>query len=265
MAIHYLEKNPNFLKKKQLRYKYIYVDEFQDISEKQFKLLKLLVSPETFLFCAGDCDQAIYGWNGISENNVNKAIDTLNLKVFHLTQSYRLPKKIVDGVNQLLSHNSNSFRKNLISAKDKNGILKAITFLSEKDEIDFISKKVKQLHNKKGIRYQEIAILARAKQIYESFQKSLPHGIFFSTVHKAKGLEFKYVFVVGAEDGIFPMIPDKRTLSSKELHAKMNEERRVFAEAISRASIGVYITCLDGVFRGNRKSGKSPFLAEMSI
>lgn len=265
MAIHYLEKNPNFLKKNQLRYKYIYVDEFQDISEKQFKLLKLLVSPETFLFCAGDCDQAIYGWNGISENNVNKAIDTLNLKVFHLTQSYRLPKKIVDGVNQLLSHNSNSFRKNLISAKDKNGILKAITFLSEKDEIDFISKKVKQLHNKKGIRYQEIAILARSKQIYESFQKSLPHGIFFSTVHKAKGLEFKYVFVVGAEDGIFPMIPDKRTLSSKELHAKMNEERRVFAEAISRASIGVYITCLDGVFRGNRKSGKSPFLAEMSI
>ena len=105
------------------------------------------------MFCAGDCDQAIYGWNGISENNVNKAIDTLNLKVFHLTQSYRLPKKIVDGVNQLLSHNSNSFRKNLISAKDKNGILKAITFLSEKDEIDFISKKVKQLHNKKGIKY----------------------------------------------------------------------------------------------------------------
>lgn len=259
-----LKKDEVFLKELQSRYTHIYIDEFQDISRKRLKLLECLTSERTHLFCVGDSDQSIYGWNGIDEKNVEIAIKILKLRVFNLTRSYRLPTKIVCAVNQLLKHNQNPLRKSLTSAKKADGIIKVLSFSKGEEEISFIKQKIKALRQK-GILDKDIALLFRVKKMCTEYKNCLQVNCYFSTVHQAKGLEFKYVFVVGAEDGLFPCIPNMNKLSEKECAAKMREERRVFAEAITRASKGVYITHLNNCLRKNRIATPSPFLSELKL
>lgn len=226
------------------------------------KLLKTICSPETFLFCAGDTDQSIYGWNGISENNVQNAITSLKLKLYHLTKSYRLPSQIVEPVNKLLSFNKNSLRENLVPANKIDGFIGTNQFRSEKDEKAFICRKVHSLC--KNGHHPKIAILSRTNKICEEFN-DLRDVATVSTVHKAKGLEFEYVFIVGAEDGIFPMIPDKVSLPPKEYDTKLREERRLFAEAMTRSSKKVYITAIINGCRGKHKGDLSQFLTEAEL
>lgn len=259
-----LKKDEVFLKELQSRYTHIYIDEFQDISRKRLKLLECLTSERTHLFCVGDSDQSIYGWNGIDEKNVEIAIKILKLRVFNLTRSYRLPTKIVCAVNQLLKHNQNPLRKSLTSAKKADGIIKVLSFSKGEEEISFIKQKIKALRQK-GILDKDIALLFRVKKMCTEYKNCLQVNCYFSTVHQAKGLEFKYVFVVGAEDGLFPCIPNMNKLSKKECAVKMREERRVFAEAITRASKGVYITHLNNCLRKNRIATPSPFLSELKL
>lgn len=127
------------------------------------KLLEYLTSDQTHLFCVGDSDQSIYGWNGIDEKNVEIAIKILKLRVFNLTRSYRLPTKIVCAVNQLLKHNQNPLRKSLTSAKKADGIIKVLSFSKGEKEISFIKQKIEALRQK-GIFDKDITLLFRVKK-----------------------------------------------------------------------------------------------------
>ena len=57
---------PDILKAWQQKFRYILVDEFQDINALQYKLLRMLAAPEDNLFIVGDDDQSIYGFRGAS-------------------------------------------------------------------------------------------------------------------------------------------------------------------------------------------------------
>ena len=164
----------------------------------------------------------------------------------------------------IIEHNQNPLRKSLTSAKKVDGIIKVLSFSKGEEEISFIKQKIKALRQK-GILDKDIALLFRVKKMCTEYKNCLQVNCYFSTVHQAKGLEFKYVFVVGAEDGLFPCIPNMNKLSEKECAVKMREERRIFAEAITRASKGVYITHLNKCLRKNRIATPSPFLSELKL
>lgn len=113
----------------QNRYRYVFVDEFQDTNDIQLEIIKLL-NPDN-LFVVGDDFQAIYGWRG---SNVRNIIDFPkkypSFKVIKLERNYRSTKQIVDAANTLIKHNVNQTEKVLIADRDGTDI----TYLVMPDE-----------------------------------------------------------------------------------------------------------------------------------
>lgn len=86
-------------------------------------------------------------------------------------------------------------------------------------------------------------------------------SVAISTIHASKGLEFEYVFLIGLEDGIFPLSRSKDNLD------EMEEERRLMYVGITRAKNKLYVTRAKSRFLyGNRKNTLiSGFISEMGI
>jgi uncharacterized protein (TIGR00375 family) len=94
----------NFRKK----FRYIFVDEYQDTNDTQYKLLRLLAPDTTSNLCAvGDANQSIYGFRGANAGYIKKFTDDYpEAKVFRLTQSYRCSQTILTASSNVISQNS---------------------------------------------------------------------------------------------------------------------------------------------------------------
>lgn len=145
----------------QKRFKYILIDEFQDINQVQYDIVKMLAAPENNLFIVGDDDQSIYRFRGAKPEimlNFNK--DYPNAKIVNLDTNYRSTKKIVRAAANVIKNNNNRYPKN-INTDNKEGSLPDIrTFKDLKEENDQVVKKVME-YNKAGIKLSDMAILFR--------------------------------------------------------------------------------------------------------
>lgn len=105
---------PEILKLYQDRYKYVSVDEYQDIDENQYNLIKLLVPSDGNICAIGDPNQAIYGFRGGDSKFFNNFTrDYPNAKLISLKNNYRSTNTIVDASNQMIES------YNIISMYDK--------------------------------------------------------------------------------------------------------------------------------------------------
>lgn len=95
---------PEVLKAYQQRFRWVSVDEYQDINLAQYRLLRLLTAPETNLCAIGDPDQTIYGFRGAShEYFLNFQEDFPEARVIHLSQNYRSTQLILDASSQVIA------------------------------------------------------------------------------------------------------------------------------------------------------------------
>lgn len=101
-----LETQKGVLSKVRLVYKYYCVDEFQDTSEIQYRLLRLLAPPGANVFVVADDDQTIFQWNGASPSRVKDFIKEYSADIIQLPENYRCPDQVVRMSNSLISHNS---------------------------------------------------------------------------------------------------------------------------------------------------------------
>lgn len=121
-------------------YPCICVDEFQDTTLAQYKMLCHLVDDYSKnLFVVSDINQSIYGWNGSDPNLVRNLIDDFNPKILHLPESFRCPQQICQMAHNLISNtdgpgtsNSNSIQQNSENVRYK-------TFDDIKDEIQWVA------------------------------------------------------------------------------------------------------------------------------
>ena len=107
-----LEKYPELLHEYRAKYRYVFVDEFQDISPVDFRLINLF--PDN-LFAVGDDDQAIYGFRGgdsqIMQEKFGKRKNVAN---YEITRNYRSTSSVVKHSRSLIAHNNpHRFSKNL--------------------------------------------------------------------------------------------------------------------------------------------------------
>ena len=101
-------------------FEYILVDEFQDVDNKQYNLLKLLCHIHKNLFVVGDPDQTIYTFRGADTNILLNNIkeDFPSIKTLYLINNYRSQSCILDCAYSLISHNKSPLRKKLIAKRE---------------------------------------------------------------------------------------------------------------------------------------------------
>ncbi|MBQ6811935.1 MAG: ATP-dependent helicase [Agathobacter sp.] len=166
------QQRPDILSAWQKKYQYILVDEFQDINQIQYDIVKMLAAPENNLFMVGDDDQSIYRFRGSKpEIMLHVPKDYPNLKQVQLDVNYRCHPDIILASLKLIRNNQERFPKRIISKYDienENVIdhltmepaLQVYQFERQVDEITYILKQIEEL-TKKGVALSDIAILFR--------------------------------------------------------------------------------------------------------
>ena len=180
--------------REQARVSWILVDEYQDVNQPQYLMLRNLVGEENSIMVVGDPDQSIYGWRGADMRmilNFERDFSAHEPKIIVLEQNYRSTQNILSAANALIRSNSSRHEKNLWSAKSGNSKgekIHAILSQNEYEESKNISEQIQYLHDDEGYSYGDIAVLYRTNamsRIYE--QEFLKSGIPYRVV---KGTAF---------------------------------------------------------------------------
>lgn len=132
-------------------YKYILIDEFQDINRVQFEVIKLIAHPNNNVFAVGDEDQSIYGFRGARPDfmmDFEKHFE--NAKKITLDTNYRSKENIVEASQNLIKNNKNRYEKSIVSESKENGEIKYISPKDTDDEAIVIAKEIKALVESKN-------------------------------------------------------------------------------------------------------------------
>lgn len=115
-----LQKDENFLNSWRERFHYILIDEFQDISPKQYEIVKLIAAPRDNLFIVGDDDQAIYGFRGAAPDSMQQFFkDYGNAKRILLDVNFRCHEEIVAAAGKVVSVNENRLEKEIRASHEE--------------------------------------------------------------------------------------------------------------------------------------------------
>lgn len=168
-----LENFPDIREKWQQRMEYVMVDEFQDVSGKQYRIAQILSAKHRNLYIVGDSDQTIYSWRG---SHVKMILDFdkkyPDARTVILTQNYRSTPEIIKTGNTLISHNKERYPKELNPTLPSGN--KPVYFhgTSSDEEAKWICRKIKELVSKKECCYRDIAILYRAHYLSRPLEEA---------------------------------------------------------------------------------------------
>ena len=250
-------------------WRFIMVDEYQDISPHRLALIEALChsaqgdQPRPTLFAVGDDWQAIYRFAG-ADVNLTTGFETRfgSCHITELETTYRFNSMIGEVANVFIQQNPRQLKKKLASFKKQKR--KAVTLLCQ----DLLEQELVQLASRysksQDGRPVSVLLLGRNNnqrpEKIKDWQKQWPQlAISFMTCHASKGREADYVFILDVNKGIFPA-PDRDTGLAGCLQARNEqfidaEERRLFYVALTRAKKHVWV-CAD-------PEKTSPFVNEL--
>lgn len=154
---------PDILELWQNKFKYILVDEFQDVNKVQYDVLKMLAAPENNLFVVGDDDQSIYEFRGAKpEIMLGFEKDFPGTEKILLDVNYRSAGNIMKGALRVIGYNKKRFPKKIHTQKDKGESVHIQEVKDLTEESKYVIKSIKEYQNK-GIPLSEIAILYRTQ------------------------------------------------------------------------------------------------------
>ncbi len=253
----------------QLKYKYILVDEFQDISKGRAHLLKTLLAMNynSKLFVVGDDWQSINRFAGsdlsimknfgkeFGENGTRKSV------LIKLNQTYRFNSNISEVASKFIQKNPSQIKKEIIA---KEATAPSVLIWYSDNEVNALENIVNQIYEEvknKEDKKTSILILGRYKlntdnifgmelntcikglQKDSDYQKIL--DIEYSTIHSSKGLGKDYVIILSLRQGAFPSSREDDPILDLVMAQKENfdnaEERRLFYVALTRAKEKVYL------------------------
>ena len=221
-AANLLETYPDLQQTYHDTYPYLLVDEFQDISPADFRLISLLSEN---LFAVGDDDQAIYGFRGGDSEIMQEFTDRRDVAKYEITRNYRSTSTIVEHARALIERNAQRIRKNLRAHNPLQWDIKIVETTPETIETTLC----RELESS-----QETAVLARTNYETDQIQEMLAkHTISaeVTTIHKAKGREWEKVILV--HNTLARRFPRRDN--------DLAEERRVFYVAMTRAKVELVV------------------------
>jgi DNA helicase-2/ATP-dependent DNA helicase PcrA len=270
------------------RYRHLSVDEFQDINPAQYRLIEALMGDRGDLLVVGDPNQAIYGWNGADAGLITR-LPTLvdGMEVISLDENHRSTPQVVAAASAALGSAVHGVPRSSGAA----GPMPVVTaYDDETAEAEGVASRLLQ-EVEGGRAWSDQAVLARtndqlsvvggalkragipfriapAPEAQPPARPSRPgranaeeqDAVELATFHRAKGLEWESVCVIGIEDGYVPIVHATTT-------AARDEERRLLYVALTRASEQLHCSWA----RSRRTSGgrrvdrePSPWLAAVA-
>ena len=258
-TLHIFSENPEIRLKWQKRLEYIMIDEFQDIDEIQYKLMRVLCDYHRNLFVVGDPDQTIYTWRGA---NIKYILDfdkefpgTVTIRML---QNYRSTPQITAVANSLIEKNRNRAKKELVSMQEDGRTVLCSHCENQEKEAEWLADTITQLHEE-GIPYKDMSILYRAHYITRSIEevflrRELPYTI-YSGVQFFDRMEIKdalsYLRMVAFRDDLaFARICNtpKRNLGERRM-----QFLREYAETHGCSLYSALVKNLDAeIFKGTK-------------
>lgn len=164
----------------QRRFQYIHVDEFQDVGEVEYELVKALGKEHNLVCVVGDPDQTIYSFRGANVNYIidfDKDYD--NVKTIYLNQNYRSTKKILNSANTLIRHNSNRLEKDLFTELGDGDNVVHYSGANQEEEAQFVIDEMNRIiNNVENVNYHDFLILYRANYLSRPIEQALlRHGV----------------------------------------------------------------------------------------
>lgn len=235
--------HPNVLEKWSKKFKYIHVDEFQDIDSKQYLLIKQLASYHDNIYVVGDPDQTIYTWRGADVNIiVNFDKDFKDTKTIILNQNYRSTNNILKGANSIIKNNLTRVPKELFSNNGDGDKIIHKSLDSEEYEAEYVVSEMKKLH-RNGVNYKEMAVLYRSNYLSRNIEKKL--------------IEYKIPYVIYGGIRFYERMEIKDILSY--LRLIVTGDDLAFQRVINQPKRGIGQKSIDEIYNLAQKNNLSMY------
>ena len=185
-TLYIFSQEPDIKRKWQERLEYIMIDEFQDIDQPQYLLMKVLAEYHGNLFVVGDPDQTIYSWRGADHRYLMQFDSEFpNVKTIYMMHNYRSTPSILEAANALIDKNVSRIKKDLIPELEPGTPVLCHMAPNSEHEAKWIAQRIRALHED-GWKYKDMTVLYRAhyltRPIEEFFLKEkLPYTIYSGT------------------------------------------------------------------------------------
>jgi len=228
-TLHIFAKDPDIRLKWQQRLEYIMIDEFQDIDELQYDLMKILSEYHKNLFIVGDPDQTIYTWRGASVKYIlNFDRDFPGTRTVMMMDNYRSTPQIIDVANSLIANNVNRIDKNLKPLLPDGERPVFYHAKSAEEEARWMAAEIKKLIGE-GVKPADIAVLYRShfvtRAVEEVFMKDELPYVLYSGVQFYERSEIKdalsYLRLIAYRDDLSVarvINRPKRNIGDKRMH-----------------------------------------------
>ncbi|MBR2317672.1 MAG: UvrD-helicase domain-containing protein, partial [Spirochaetales bacterium] len=155
------EEHPEILEKYRNRWRYILVDEYQDTSAMQYRLMKMLAYKHKNISVVGDDDQSIYSWRGANSSNISMfEQDFYPIKEIKLEQNYRCTGNILKAANSIICRNTDRKAKKLWTSGSPGNLIQWYEATDPEEEAEFVMTYINRLHLE-GYKYSDFGILFR--------------------------------------------------------------------------------------------------------
>lgn len=225
---------PEVCRKWQERLQYIQVDEFQDSSERELRLIDLLSEVNRNLFVVGDPDQNIYEWRGAKVGilvNFDKTHD--NTQTIIMDRNYRSTSNILTAANNLIAQNNNRIKKNLYTEGEAGDEVIHFHAQNENEENKYITDTIRKLKSDGKYNYGDIALMYRSGFLSQFLEKSLmaeeiPYEIlggtpFLERMEIADAIAYLTVIAYDDDNALLRIINAPRRMFGKAKAALLKE------------------------------------------
>jgi DNA helicase-2/ATP-dependent DNA helicase PcrA len=210
-AIEVLETVDDVRTRYQNKFRYVLVDEYQDVNFAQYRLCAILAGEHKNLTVVGDDDQSIYAWRGSDYKNILRfEEDFPGTVVFKLEENYRSTQRILDAANELVENNKSRAPKKLFTKRDEGEPVTVYGAETERAEARYVMEKIKELV-REGAAYRDFLVLyrtnAQSRVFEEGFaSEGIPYrvvgGIGFYARAEIKDMMAYLRYIVNPSDAV---------------------------------------------------------------
>ena len=170
----FLYQHPEILRTIQNRFRYLLIDEFQDINPVQYEVVCMLADNHKNIFAVGDDDQSIYAFRGANPSIMKDFLnDYQECKHIVLPVNYRSASEIVKKAEKVIRNNKNRIPKQIIAASEEKGTVEIKCFPEKYAEYKNLSLKILELS---PCEYPETAIILRTNEIPPELIRALKNN-----------------------------------------------------------------------------------------